>query len=91
MAALFWMDSPQPPDPAWSMARVEHCLTQIWAVVLRIAAGNVPCVLDTTNDWHVIRGSPRELHQELTFIRIAPYRFAVAELPTNCRATDKFC
>jgi len=46
MAALFWMDTPQPLDPAWSMERVERCLTQIWAVVLRVAARNVPCVLD---------------------------------------------
>jgi predicted kinase len=46
MATLFWMDTPQPLDPAWSMERVERCLTQIWAVVARIAARNVPCVLD---------------------------------------------
>jgi antitoxin VapB len=29
MAALFWMDTPQSLDPAWSMERVERCLTQI--------------------------------------------------------------
>jgi len=46
MATLFWMDTPQPLDPAWSMERVERCLTQIWTVVLQIAARNVPCVLD---------------------------------------------
>ena len=46
MAALFWMDTPQPLHPAWSMERVERCLTQIWAAVLQIAARNVPCVLD---------------------------------------------
>ncbi len=46
MAALFWMDTPQPLDPAWSMERVERCLTQIWAVALQIAARSVPCVLD---------------------------------------------
>ena len=46
MAELFWMDTPQPLDPAWSMERVERCLTQIWAVVLQVAARNVPCVLD---------------------------------------------
>src|SRR5258708_25777527 len=46
MATLFWMDTPQPLDPARSMERVERCLTQIWAVALRIAARNVPCVLD---------------------------------------------
>ena len=37
MSALFWMDSPQPLNPAWSMERVERCLAQIWAVVQRIA------------------------------------------------------
>jgi predicted kinase len=46
MAALFWMDTPQPLDPAWSMERIERCLTQIRAVVLQIATRNVPCVLD---------------------------------------------
>ena len=46
MTALFWMDTPQPIDPAWSMERVERCFTQIWAVVLQTTARNVPCVLD---------------------------------------------
>lgn len=46
MAGLFWMDTPQPLDPAWSMERIERCLTQIWAVALQIAARSVPCVLD---------------------------------------------
>jgi predicted kinase len=46
MATLFWMDTPQPLSPAWSMERVERCLTQIWAVAQQIAARNTPCVLD---------------------------------------------
>jgi predicted kinase len=46
MTALFWMDTPQPLDPAWSMQRFGRCLTQIWAVTLRVAARGVPCVLD---------------------------------------------
>jgi predicted kinase len=46
MATLFWMDTPKPLDPAWSIERVERCLVQIWAVVLRVAAREVPCVLD---------------------------------------------
>lgn len=46
MAMLFWMDTPQPLNPAWSIERVERCLTQIWAVTLQVAARNVPCVLD---------------------------------------------
>jgi predicted kinase len=46
MTALFWMDSPQPIEAAWSMARVERCLTLIWSTVARIAERGVPCVLD---------------------------------------------
>jgi predicted kinase len=46
MAALFWRDSPQPLDPAWSMERVERCLTQIWATAASVAQRGVPCVLD---------------------------------------------
>jgi predicted kinase len=46
MAALFWMDTPQPLDPAWSVERFNRCMTQIWAVVLRVAARSVPYVLD---------------------------------------------
>src|SRR5580692_340941 len=46
MAALFWMDSPQPIDPAWAMARVERCNAQIWDTALRVTARDVPCVLD---------------------------------------------
>ena len=46
MARLFWMDTPQPLDPAWSIERVERCLTQTRSVALQIASRNVPCVLD---------------------------------------------
>ena len=47
MATLFWMDTPKPLDPAWSMERVERCLRQIWATALQTATRNIPCVLDT--------------------------------------------
>jgi predicted kinase len=46
MTALFWMDSPQPLDPAWSMSRVERCYAQIWRTACEVAARGVPCVLD---------------------------------------------
>jgi predicted kinase len=46
MATLFWMDSPQPLKPAWSMERVERCLSQIWATASQVAARGTPCVLD---------------------------------------------
>ncbi|MSO72834.1 MAG: hypothetical protein EXQ84_04400 [Rhodospirillaceae bacterium] len=40
------MDTPQPLDPSWSMARVERCYKQIWGTASRVAARDVPCVLD---------------------------------------------
>ena len=46
MAALFWMDNPNPADPAWAIERVERCMVQIWAVVRQVATRGVPCVLD---------------------------------------------
>jgi len=46
MSALFWMDSPQPLEPAWAMERVERCLEQIWAVARDVAARGLPCILD---------------------------------------------
>jgi len=46
MTALFWMDTPQPLDPAWSMSRVERCDAQIWRTARGVAARGVPCVLD---------------------------------------------
>jgi predicted kinase len=46
MTRLFWMDSPQPLEPSWSMERVERCLAQIWSTASRVAERGVPCVLD---------------------------------------------
>lgn len=46
MSTLFWMDSPQPLDPAWSIERVERCYRQIWDTALPIAVRGVPCILD---------------------------------------------
>lgn len=46
MNALFWPDSPHPLEGAWSMARVERCHDQIWAVSRQVATRGVPCVLD---------------------------------------------
>jgi len=46
MSALFWMDSPQPLEPAWSMERVGRCSDQIWATALKVARLGAPCVLE---------------------------------------------
>ena len=46
MTVLFWMDSPRPLQPAWSIERVERCRTQIWLTASRVALRGVPCILD---------------------------------------------
>lgn len=46
MAALFWMDAPQPMDSAWAMARIERCRERIWQVALDIVARDTPVLLE---------------------------------------------
>ena len=46
MAALFWMDTPKPLEPAWAMERVSRCNYQIWTIALQTAKRGVSCVLD---------------------------------------------
>jgi predicted kinase len=46
MTALYWMDSPQPPEAKWSMERVGRCNAQIWETARRVALCGAPCILD---------------------------------------------
>ena len=46
MVALFWADSPQPIEFAWTMERVNRCEAQIFAMARQAAARGVPAVLD---------------------------------------------
>lgn len=46
MTALFWADSPQPLDPAWSIERVRRCVALIWATAVDVARRGTPCVLE---------------------------------------------
>jgi predicted kinase len=46
MSALYWMDTPQPLFPSWSMERVARCNAQIWTTASQVAKRGVPCVLD---------------------------------------------
>jgi len=46
MTTLFWADSPQPLEFAWTMERVRRCEAQIRAVASQLAAREVPAVLD---------------------------------------------
>lgn len=46
MTALFWTDSPQPIEFAWTMERIERCEAQIFAMVRQLAARSLPSLLD---------------------------------------------
>ena len=46
MMTLFWADSPQPIQFAWTMERVNRCEAQIFAQVQQLASRGVPAVLD---------------------------------------------
>ena len=46
MATLFWMDSPDPIEFEWTLARIARCEAQIWAQVLALTARGVPAILD---------------------------------------------
>ena len=46
MTTLFWADSPQPLEFAWSIERVRRCEAQIWSTALRIAGRGIPAILD---------------------------------------------
>lgn len=46
MVALFWADSPQPIEFAWTMERVNRCEAQIFAIARQAATRGVPAVLD---------------------------------------------
>ncbi len=46
MSTLFWMDTPKPLEAAWSMQRVERCLSQVWDVARQVASRGIACVMD---------------------------------------------
>lgn len=46
MMALFWPDSPQPIEFAWTMERANRCEAQIFATARQCAARGVPAILD---------------------------------------------
>lgn len=46
MTTLFWSDSPQPIEFAWTIERVRRCEAQIMAMVRQLASRRVPAILD---------------------------------------------
>lgn len=46
MTTLFWADSPQPIEFAWTIERVQRCEAQIAAMARQLAARGVPAILD---------------------------------------------
>jgi len=81
MTALFWMDSPQPLDPTWSIARVGRCMDQIWTVAAQVAARGTPCVLDLG----FTRFKERSLFAERAREAGLPLRLHVLDVPKEER------
>ena len=46
MTALFWMDSPWPLQPEWSLERVERCSKQIWETAVQVCKAGLPSMLE---------------------------------------------
>lgn len=46
MSSLFWMDAPDPIEPAWALERVRRCSDKIWETAVGIAGLGLPCVLE---------------------------------------------
>lgn len=46
MTTLFWADSPQPIEFAWTIERVRRCEAQIFAMAQQLATCSVPAILD---------------------------------------------
>lgn len=67
MVALFWADSPQPIEFAWTMERVNRCEAQIFAMAQQAAARGVPAVLDLGFTTKAHRDKFRELGKAAGF------------------------
>ena len=81
MAALFWMDSPQPLDSAWSVERVERCCSLMWRMASEVAARGVPVVLD----WGFGSAKQRTHYAELAAQASLPVRLHVLDVPVEER------
>ena len=70
MTALFWMDTVDPIDPAWALARVRRCCEQIWIVSVQLLNLGVPVVLDlgftTAKDRWDFAGRAADIHVPVT-------------------------
>lgn len=81
MAALFWMDTPQPLDPAWSIERVERCFAQMWRTATDVASRGAPVVLD----WGFGSAKQRAHYANLAAAASLPVRLHVLNLPVEER------
>lgn len=81
MSALFWMDSPQPIDPVWSIERVERCSAMIWRIAIDAARRGTPCVLEIGLTTRVARARYAALAREAG----QPFRLHVLDAPVEER------
>lgn len=81
MTALYWMDSPQPIDPAWSMARVERCYAQMWTTARQVAERGLPAILD----WGFGIAALRAKYTGLARAAGLPVRLHLLDIPAEER------
>lgn len=67
MSDLFWMDTPQPLDPSWSLERVARCSRRIWETARAVASRGLPCVLDLGFSTRAHRAEIRERAEREAF------------------------
>lgn len=81
MAGLFWMDTPQPLDPAWSIERVDRCFSQMWRTATDVAACGLPVVLD----WGFGSAKQRAHYADLAAKASTPVKLHVLDVPADER------
>jgi predicted kinase len=74
MAALFWMDTPQPSDSAWSIERAERCRLQRWRTATEIARRGVL-------DWGFGGPKPRARYVDLAANASLPAKLHYLDIP----------
>ena len=81
MAALFWMDRPEPLDPRWSIERVERCYAQMWRLASEVAGRGLPVVLD----WGFGSAELRRRYADFAAQASLPVKLHVLDVPADER------
>jgi predicted kinase len=81
MSSLFWMDAPDPVDPAWAIERIERCRATIWQTAVDIARQGPPCLLEIGFTTQKVRAKYAALAAEAQL----PVRLHFLDIPAEER------